>query len=57
MKKWGKANLKQPAVPLFMNHNGMSHPKIQIKSYNVWQKLQLLLNKPVANLEIFVKKL
>jgi len=40
MKKWGKANLKQPAVPLCMHHNGKSHPKIQIKSSNIWQKLQ-----------------
>jgi hypothetical protein len=40
MKKWGKANLKRPAVPLCMHHNGMSHPKIQIESSNIWQKLQ-----------------
>jgi hypothetical protein len=40
MKNWGKANLKQPAFPLFMHHNGISHPKIQIKSSNIWQKLQ-----------------
>lgn len=40
MKNWGKANLKQPAFPLFIHHNGISNPKIQIKSPNIWQKLQ-----------------